>query len=404
MRIAFDGTTLRPRRTGVGYYTEHLLHHLAQEALDDEITVISNRPIDTTRVLPARVRVVPSKWRAPSLVWLQVLAARALGELQADVAHFTNGMLPLAASIPTVVTIHDMSLTLFPHYHPTRRVLLSRPLVDMAARRADAVITVSDSARRDILRLYNLPPDRVHVVHEAAAPSFRRVCDARELDRVRRQYRLGDRIILYVGTIEPRKNLPNLIDGFAARQRAGDLRHQLVCVGPYGWLSRGVARHVERLKTADAIRFTGYVPFADLPALYSLAEMFVFPSVYEGFGLPVVEAMACGAPVITGRTAALAEVGGGAVAQVQQLDAESLGDALVKLARDRERRDALRVLGTERARLFSWHRAAAETLEVYRRVARRAVAVSPDTPSLYTRLGADPTASAKATVAESQHP
>ncbi len=336
---------------------------------------------------------------------MQMCAGRALGELHADVAHFTNGMVPMATSTPTVVTIHDMSLTLFPHYHPARRVLLSRPLVDMAARRAAAVITVSESARRDILRLYQLAPDRVHVVHEAAAPSFRRVCDPRELDRVRRLYRLDDRIILYVGTIEPRKNLQTLIDGFAARQQAGDLQHQLVCVGPYGWLSRGVARQVERLKTADRIRFTGYVPFADLPAIYSLAEMFVFPSVYEGFGLPVVEAMACGAPVITGRAAALAEVGGEAVAQVDERDAGSLGDGLVALARDRERRDALTALGIERARQFSWHRAARETLAVYRRVVRRAVdartaAIQPVCPS----LGAERTAAPHAAAAESPQP
>ncbi len=220
MRIAFDGTTLRPRRTGVGYYTEHLLHHLAQEAPDDEITVISNRPIDTTRDA-AGARAGRARRSGGRRAWCGCRCSPRERSASCRRTWRTSrtACCRLPRRSPTVVTIHDMSLTLFPHYHPARRVLLSRPLVDMAARRADAVITVSESARRDILRLYNLPPDRVHVVHEAAAPSFRRVCDPRELDRVRRQYRLGDRIILYVGTIEPRKNLPNLIDGFAARQR-----------------------------------------------------------------------------------------------------------------------------------------------------------------------------------------
>jgi glycosyltransferase involved in cell wall biosynthesis len=377
MRIAFDGTTLRPGRTGVGYYTEHLLHHLGREAGDDEIVVVSNRPVDTTRTLSSRVRVVSSRWRAPRMVWMQTLAPRLLRGLQPDVAHFTNGMIPMASPVPTVVTIHDMSLTLYPRYHPPRRVLLNRPFVNLAARRADAIITVSQSAKRDIVRVYGLPPERVHVVHEAAAPSFRRISDGRELSRVRLRYGLDDRFVLYVGTIEPRKNLPRLIDAFAARRKAGDLPHQLVCAGPYGWLSGDLEERIARLEIAPAIRFIGYVPFDDLPALYSLAEMFVFPSLYEGFGLPVIEAMACGTPVIAGAVPALAEIAGGAIEQVESLDAEALGDSMVALARDGARREQLAGAGLSRARSFSWERAARETLEVY----RRAVYPSANTPS-----------------------
>jgi glycosyltransferase involved in cell wall biosynthesis len=366
MRIAFDGTTLRPGRTGVGYYTEHLLHHLAARAADDDIVVISNRPVDTTRPLPPRVRIARSSWRIPRMVWMQTLGPRMLRRERVDVVHFTNGMVPLVSPVPTVVTIHDMSLTLYPRYHPARRVLLNRPLVDIAARRADAIITVSQSAKRDIVRLYGLPPERVHVVHEAAAPSFRPIHDSSERERVRRRYALADRFVLYVGTIEPRKNLPKLIEGFARRRKAGDLPHQLVCAGPYGWLSRDIEDRIERLQVEDAIRFTGYVPFDDLPVLYSLAEMFVFPSLYEGFGLPVIEAMACGTPVVTGDVAALSEVSGGSVEHVDRLDAESLGEAMVRLARSRERRENLSALGLQRSHAFSWDRAARETLEVYR--------------------------------------
>ena len=367
MRIAFDGTTLRPGRTGVGYYSEHLLHHMATECGgDDEVVVLSNRPLDTVSPLPPGVRVSASASRLPRMVWLQTLAPRMLKRLGADVVHFTNGMVPLASAVPTVVTIHDMSLTLYPRYHPPRRVLLNRPLVDLAARRADAIITVSESAKRDIVNVYGLDPQRVHVVHEAAAPSFRPVRDEQLLAQVRERYGLAERFILYVGTIEPRKNLPKLIEGFAKRRRSGDLPHQLVCAGPYGWLSRDIDDLIQGLQVQDAIRFTGYVPFDDLAALYTMAEMFVFPSLYEGFGLPVVEAMACGTPVITGQVAALVEIGGGSVEHVDSLDAESLGLAMVALARNPERRKELSRLGQQRARTFSWQRAAQETLNVYR--------------------------------------
>jgi glycosyltransferase involved in cell wall biosynthesis len=382
MRIAFDGTTLMAGRTGVGYYTEHLLQHLAQEAPDDELIVVSNRSVDTIGPLPSNVRV-ESSWRTPRIVWMQTQAPRILRQLKVSVAHFTNGMVPLASRVPTVVTIHDMSLTMYPQYHPPRRVLLNRPLVDLAARRADAVVTVSQSAKRDIVRLYGLDPTRVHVVHEAAAPAFKPVRDAAALERVRARYRLADRFILYVGTIEPRKNLPGLLEGFARRRNSGDLPHQLVCAGPYGWLSRDIERRIERLGIGGAVRFTGYVPFDDLPTLYSLAEMFVFPSVYEGFGLPVIEAMACGTPVITGHAGALAEVAGGAVERVERPDPAALGDAIAALAHNPVRRDHLSALGLQRAQMFSWQRAARETLNIYRQTARGEAAAPAPAPAAW---------------------
>lgn len=372
MRIAFDGTTLRPGRTGVGYYTEHLLHHIAAEAATDDVVVVSNRPLDLTRPLPAHIRVEGANWRMPRLAWMHTVAPRLLRRVQPDVVHFTNGMLPLVTPAPAVVTIHDMSLVLYPQHHPVRRVLLNRPFMDHAARRADAIITVSQTARREIVRHYGIDAQRVHVVTEAAAPAFRPITDVAWLDAVRRRYALAERFILYVGTIEPRKNLRRLLEGFARRHRSGDLPHQLVCVGPYGWLCRDLEELIERLGIEHQVRFTGYVPFADLAAIYNLAETFVFPSLYEGFGLPVIEAMACGTPVITGRVSSLVEVGGEAVEQVESLDAECLGDAMARLAHNRERRERMSALGLARSAQFSWQRAARDTLAVYRWAAQRA--------------------------------
>ena len=155
MRIAFDGTTLTAGRTGVGYYTEHLLQHLASEVetTGDELIVISNQPIETAKPLPSHVRVYTRRYFPVRIAWMQFLAARVLEDVRADVAHFTNGMLPLGASAARVVTIHDMSLRLFPWCHPTRRLMINRPLLGVAARVADAVVTVSHSARRDLLQL-----------------------------------------------------------------------------------------------------------------------------------------------------------------------------------------------------------------------------------------------------------
>lgn len=371
MKIAFDGTTLQPRRTGVGYYTEHLLHHLADLARDpDELVVISNRQPVTSKPLPSHVQTRTSHARMVRLAWMQAAAPGVLRDVDADVAHFTNGMIPLATRVPTVVTIHDVSLTLYPECHPKRRLLLNRPLVRMAAKRATAIIAPSASAKRDIVRTYGLQYERVHVVHEAAAPEFARVTDPLTLADVRHRHSLPDRFVLYVGAIEPRKNLPRLLDAFADRYHRGDLTHQLVCAGPYGWLSRDIGERIERLGIAHAVHFTGYVPFADLPAIYSLADMFVFPSLYEGFGLPVMEAMACGAPTIVGHASALMEIGGSAVSVVDPLNTDALGEAMVTLAHDADRRSDLSARGIARASEFSWERAAKETMAVYRMAAQ----------------------------------
>lgn len=376
MRIAFDGTTLTPGRTGVGYYTEHLLQHLAAEVerSGDEIVVISNQPIDTMSPLPAHVRVHDRRRFPLRIGWMQTLAARALDDVRADVAHFTNGMLPRRTSTATVVTIHDMSLRLYPQCHPLRRRLINRPLVSVAARRADAIVTVSHSARRDLLRLHRIASERVTVVHEAAGPAFRCVDDPNELDAVRARYRLPDRFILYVGTIEPRKNLPRLLDAFAAARGAG-VPHDLVCAGPYGWSSRHLSARVAALGLTRAVHFIGYVPAADLPLVYNLSEIFAFPSLYEGFGLPVVEAMACGVPVITSKSSSLGEIAGGAALTVDPEDTGALAEAIDRLARNAALRAELSTRGLAQARTFSWQRTAREMLAVYARAAGVAVRV-----------------------------
>jgi glycosyltransferase involved in cell wall biosynthesis len=370
MRIAFDGTTLTPGRTGVGYYTEHLLQHLARqvEAAGHELIVISNQPIDTVQPLPRHVRVHDRHRFPVRVAWMQMLARRVLEEVRADVAHFTNGMLPLGTRAACVVTIHDVSLKLYPHCHPWRRRVVNRPLVAAAARLADAVVAVSHSARDDLVRHHRIPEERVSVMHEAAGPEFTRITDVRQRERIRLRYALPEQFVLYVGAIEPRKNLPRLMRAFQAA-RAQGIAHELVCVGPYGWSSRDLYQQVADLGLREVAHFTGYVPAADLPVIYNLAELFVFPSIYEGFGLPVIEAMACGTPVVTTNSSSLVEIAGGAAELVEPSDTEGLTNAIVRLARHREHRDALSARGLARAKSFSWAQTAKAMLSLYSRVA-----------------------------------
>jgi glycosyltransferase involved in cell wall biosynthesis len=379
MRIAFDGSFLRPGRTGVGYYTEHLLQHLAREVVNtgDELVVLSNKPIDTQAPLPRHVRVHDGHKFPIHLGWMQMRASRALDALKADVAHFTNGMMPIGSRVPTVITIHDMSLRLYPGFHPLRRLLLLRPMTYVAIRQAQSMVAVSHSARRDLLRLHGVAPDRVSVVHEAASPVFRPLSDRARLDDIRALYGLPPRFILYVGAIEPRKNLTRLMTAFAQARQAG-IPHHLVCAGPYGWASRDLAGRIERLGIANAVHFTGYVPFEHLPAIYNLGDFFVFPSLYEGFGLPVVEAMACGIPVLTSNTSSLGEIAGDAAETIDPMDTDAMAAAIVRLATDKELRRDRAERGLRRARSFSWEQSAREMLAVYHRAA--GVTVKPPAP------------------------
>lgn len=374
MRIAFDGTMLTPGRTGVGYYTEHLLQHLAREveSTGDELVVISNQRVDTQMPLPPHVRVHDGHRFPIRIGWMQLRAARALEALAPDVAHFTNGMVPVGTPVSTVVTIHDMSLRLYPQCHPVRRLLLNRPLMHVAIRRASAIVTVSHSTRRDLLRLHRLAPDRVSVVHEAASPAFRPISDRARLASIRAKYRLPDRFILYVGTIEPRKNLARLVDAFARARTAG-IPHELVCVGPYGWSSRDLVGRIEQLGLSRHVHFTGYVPFEDLPVIYNLGELFVFPSLYEGFGLPVVEAMASGTPVLTANTSSLVEIAGDGAETVDPMNTDALAEAIYGLLTDEPRRRDLAERGWQRSRAFSWSQTAKDMLAVYQRAAGKPV-------------------------------
>ncbi len=368
MRIAYDATTLRPSQTGIGYYTEHLLRHLIEVAPECEFHLISNRRVQTSQPLNGGVSI-PDRLRFPVRnVWMQVMAPKILRDLRPDVAHFTNSISPLIGSVPTVLTVHDMSLVSLPGFHPFRRRLF-RPLQAAALRRADAVITVSEASKNDILRLSGIPERRLHVIHEAASPAFRPIDDRRLLQTVKKRYDLPERFILFVGTLEPRKNLKRLIEAFSILKKGKGIAHRLVLVGMLGWGYREVKAAIGASGLRSDIQVTGYVPFSDLPALYNLAEIFVFPSIHEGFGLPLLEAMSCGVPAVASNHESLLEVAGEAVLRADPGDVDALAEAIGRLVESEPERRRLSALGLRHAARYSWESTARLTLEVYSKIA-----------------------------------
>jgi glycosyltransferase involved in cell wall biosynthesis len=369
LRIGVEVTSLLGDRSGVGTYTAALLQGMLQKAAADwEFRLYSNRVIETRDPRLDRATVAGGLARSRWL-WVQLRLAALARRDECHVLHCPNGMGPLWSSMPMVLTIHDLSLYRYPHFHPRWRIATTRQFLPRLARRAAAVVAVSEFTRREILSVLHLPADKVHVVHSAAAASFRPVTDVAQLAAVRQRYGLPERFVLFVGTVEPRKNLFRLVRAFRQVRQRG-LPHALVLAGHKGWLMDGFAAEIERLGLSDATRRLGYIPDVDLPALYALADLFVYPSLYEGFGLPTLEAMACGTPVLSSNSPALAEVCADAACLVDPLDEEALAEAIVAVLRDPERRAELSRAGLIRAREFSWQRAAEETMAVYARAAR----------------------------------
>ena len=285
---------------------------------------------------------------------------------RADLLHVTYVAPPLS-TCPHVVTVHDISYEFYPEHFPPRVRWMLKTLVPLTLRRAARVITVSEHARREIANRYRIAPERIAVTYEAADPRYRPVTDREQLERVRSRYGLWGRYVLALGNLQPRKNLARLVSAYVDLRRSGQLQGvQLVLAGKAQWRESELYEDVRGSGFADDILFPGYIEDADLPALYSGALVFVYPSIYEGFGLPPLEAMACGTPVICSNAASLPEVVGDAALTVPPTDTSALAQTLWKVAGDPGLRAELVERGLRRAGRFSWQACAEETLQVYR--------------------------------------
>jgi glycosyltransferase involved in cell wall biosynthesis len=307
------------------------------------------------------------------LVRIPLTLSAELRRRPVDLLHVQYTAPPLAPC-PVVATIHDLSFEHLPETFKRRSRAQLRLTVRRTARMARSVIAPSEFSRRDLLKTYHLPPDCVTVTPLAAAPHFAPVRDETERRRARELYGISGDYILAVGSIQPRKNLVRLIEAYADLRGARPEAKlpQLVLAGKRGWLYGETLRAVEQHSRGGDIRFAGYVRDGDLPALYTDALCFVYPSYFEGFGLPPLEAMQCGAPVIAGNRASLPEVVGSAGLLVDPFERSELASAINRLIEDESLRRELRARGLERARAFNWRETARLTLMVYERAGQRA--------------------------------
>ena len=368
MRVAIDARKLHD--FGIGTYIRNLLRHLARADQDTEFVLLCGEAdLGVAAQLGPNFRAVLEPSPNYSLRE-QVHVPWVLRRERPNVYHAPHYVLPAGVRCPSVVTIHDCIHLMFPQYLPNRvAYAYARAQMWSAARRSNCILTVSEASKRDILHLFNVAPEKIVVVYNAIDSHFSVTPSEEAVARVRERYQLDHPFVLYVGNIKPHKNLVRLIEAFDELRR-GELEDlKLLIIGDQISKLPALRRAVHRHKLHKHVRFLGYLADDQLAILYRLASVFAFPSLYEGFGLPPLEAMASGTPVVTSNVSSLPEVVGGAAVLVDPYDVDAIVDGLRRVLTNPTLAAEMRQKGIARAREFSWERSVAKTWAVYQQIA-----------------------------------
>jgi len=367
LKIAIDAHMIGHQATGNETYMVNLINALSRlDGQDHEYTVYVDRPQarDLLRPSDGRVKIRLLATHSP-VIRAPFLLPAEIWRRGADVVHMQYILPPILPRCATVLTVHDISFEHYPGVFKRTELIRDKVLVPYSARRADVVLTVSEFTKADLVRRYGIEPEKIVVTASPAAPRFRLLDDRSQVDEVRRRYGIDGSFILYVGNIQPRKNLVRLVEAYAALAAEGKFSHRLVIVGKKAWQHSPVLEAARTCGVEQRITFTGYVPDEDLCALYNGADLFVFPSIFEGFGSPILEAMSCGTPVITSNTSSMPEVGGDAAVYVDPFKVADLTAAMRTVLDDPALRARLSARGLARAGQFSWEDAARKTVQAY---------------------------------------
>jgi glycosyltransferase involved in cell wall biosynthesis len=370
LRIAIDAHSIGTKLGGNESYASNLIEALAQtDTLNDyTLYVTTDEAVDRYQGRWPNFTVRSTLPHTP-LIRIPLVLSAELRKHPVDLLHvqFTA---PPFCPCPVVVSVHDLSFEHLPHTFNRRSRTQLRLTVRHSVRRAAQILTLSEHTKQDIVQTYGVDPNRIEAIPLAAPPHFSPVSDTKELQRVRHNYGIESNYILSVGSIQPRKNLARLVNAYALLRKKyqADKLPKLVLVGKCAWLYDETLRALNETGLKDSVILTGYVPESDLPALYSDALCFVYPSYFEGFGLPPLEAMKCGTPVITGNRTSLPEVVGDAARLVDPYDVEAIAGAIDEVINNSVLQSELRVKGFAQARKFDWIETARRTLEVYKRI------------------------------------
>ena len=369
MKVGILTDSMDKKKAGLGVYTKNLVENISK--IKKDIYLIhydTNADESVKKIYKERKEIViPLPKIHPKMTsWLYVKLPLSLRELELDILHEPGIVRPsilYSSGFKKIITIHDLVPLIFPNTTSLFDIV-NLKVVQMLKRNIDAVIVPSENTKRDVIRFFRIPNDKIKVIPHGRDKRFRPIRDQEELEIVRLKYKLPDKFVLFVGTLEPRKNIKNLIKAYYKLKKKG-IRHKLVIVGKRGWKYKQIFDVWKSLDLRGDVMFVDYVEDEYLPFIYNLADLFVYPSLYEGFGLPPLEAMACGCPVVVSNTSSLPEVVGDAGIKVDPCNINEIADAIYEILINDDLKHELVKRGLKRAKLFSWEKAAKETLKVY---------------------------------------
>ncbi len=377
-KILINGLLLNEQFTGVQYYTENLLRAIGSKyneciAIEVVLSKNYNGQIQTNNVLKVQKTQVNTSNRIKRIIFENFKLANYYRQNYYHLYHSPGYVLPYFWNHPSVVTIHDLITLDYPELCQKESALYFNLFFPNSIKKATKIIAVSNKVRDEIVNRFEILPNNIEVIYHGIDDSFKKVQSVDILNRIRNKYKLPQQFILFVGNIEPKKNLERLIEAFNQLKIHKALKHKLVVVGKNGWKYKSMYKLIQKLNIGSEILFTGYVPQEDLSGIYSLADLFVFPSLCEGFGIPPLEAMACETPVLVSNMGALPEITGGNCLQVSPYQIDDIAKGIYTLLMDKNLRKSTIENSKKWVKNFSWERAASQTMKVYEDVLSKKV-------------------------------
>lgn len=373
MLIGWNTSLLQKNLSGVGNYIEKILIEFGKTKLKDNLILFgAKNDYDYSKInLEDRTLLsnrIISKNKISRIIWEQSILPMKSSEKNIEILHCPAHVSPLVSSKKIILTIHDLAFKLLPKTFKLPNRIYLNNIVPVSIKKADKIIAVSKNTKKDIIEQYNIPSDKITVIYNGINNDYKVIDKSDIINKIKKKYNLSNEFILYLGTLEPRKNITNLIKAYSLYKSKLNNEIKLVIAGGKGWLYEDVFSLVEEKQLEEDVVFTGYVDEEDIVPLYNAATLFVYPSLYEGFGLPPLEAMACGTPVITSNVSSLPEVVGDAAITVDPHNINKLSQAINRILDNENLQNEMIQKGIERSKKFTWEKTARETIKIYEKV------------------------------------